>query len=120
MTEKDINWNWMNLDRTLSIKGKFEDSGMLLTLLTNWLTGLVIIEDSGNKSMPHYHVSERDTISCNVRINNVALITERNHSKTVFCEKTIRLFLLLKIGFNLTHAKWLPVLWKPLSSLQLQ
>ena len=49
MAEKDINWNWMNLDRTLYIRQ--------IPGFAN--EGLVIIEDSGHKSMPHYHVTEK-------------------------------------------------------------
>lgn len=91
MTEKDINWNWMNLDRTLSIR-QIPGFGNVVNIVNKLANeGLVIIEDSGHKSMPHYHVSE-DTISCNVRINNVALITERNHSKLCFAKKRFGYF----------------------------
>lgn len=59
MTEKDINWNWMNLDRTLSIR-QIPGFGNVVNIVNKLANeGLVIIEDSGNKSMPHYHVSEK-------------------------------------------------------------
>ena len=55
MTEKDINWNWMNLDRTLSIR-QIPGFGNVVNIVNKLANeGLVIIEES----MPHYHVSEK-------------------------------------------------------------
>ena len=71
MAEKDIDWSWMVLDRTLAIRNipGFGNVANIVTKLVNHglvnivnklaNEGLVIIEDSGHKSMPHYHVSEK-------------------------------------------------------------
>ncbi|EPR1454808.1 TPA: MarR family transcriptional regulator [Citrobacter koseri] len=59
MAEKDINWNWMNLDRTLSMKRIPGFSNVVNIVNKLASEGLVNIEDSGHKSMPHYHVSEQ-------------------------------------------------------------
>ena len=59
MAEKDINCNWMNLDRTLSIR-QIPGFGNVVNIVNKLANeGLVIIEDSGHKSMPHYHVTEK-------------------------------------------------------------
>ena len=59
MAEKDINWNWMNLDRALSIK-KIPGFSNVVNIVNKLASeGLVNIEDSGNKSMPYYRVSEK-------------------------------------------------------------
>ncbi|RVR87926.1 MarR family transcriptional regulator, partial [Citrobacter freundii] len=48
-----------NLDRTLSIR-QIPGFGNVVNIVNKLANeGLVIIEDSGNKSMPHYHVSEK-------------------------------------------------------------
>lgn len=59
LAEKDINWNWMILDRTLSINGipGFGNVVNIVNALAH--EGLVNIVESGHKSMPHYHVSEK-------------------------------------------------------------
>ena len=59
MAEKDINWNWMNLDRTLSMKRIPGFSNVVNIVNKLASEGLVNIEDSGHKSMLHYHVSEQ-------------------------------------------------------------
>ena len=47
MAEKDINWNWMNLDRTLSIR-QIPGFGNVVNIVNKLANeGLVIIEDSG-------------------------------------------------------------------------
>ena len=120
MTEKDINWNWMNLDRTLSIM-QIPGFGNVVNIVNKLANeGLVIIEDSGHKSMPYYHVSEKGYNLVQRENKYVALITERNHSKLCFAKKTIRLFLLLKICFNLALMQNGFQYWKPLSYCNLQ
>ncbi|MBJ8838802.1 MarR family transcriptional regulator [Citrobacter freundii] len=59
MAEKDINWNWMNLDRALSFKGIPSFSNVVNIVNKLASEGLVNIEDSGHKSMPYYRVSEQ-------------------------------------------------------------
>ena len=59
MAEKDINWNWMNLDRALSFKGIPGFSNVVNIVNKLASDGLVNIEDSGHKSMPYYRVSEQ-------------------------------------------------------------
>ena len=59
MAEKDINWNWMNLDRALSFKGIPGFSKVVNIVNKLASEGLVNIEDSGHKSMPYYRVSEQ-------------------------------------------------------------
>ena len=59
MAEKDINWNWMNLDRALSFKGIPGFSNVVNIVNKLAREGLVNIEDSGHKSMPYYRVSEQ-------------------------------------------------------------
>ncbi|MDO1635446.1 MarR family transcriptional regulator, partial [Escherichia coli] len=59
MTEKDINWSWMKLDRTLSIR-QIPGFGNVVNIVNKLANeGLVIIEGGGNRSMPHYRVSEK-------------------------------------------------------------
>lgn len=58
MAEKDINWNWMNLDRTLSMK-RIPGFSNVVNIVNKLASEcLVNIEDSGHKSMPYYCVSE--------------------------------------------------------------
>ncbi|AYL48727.1 MarR family transcriptional regulator [Citrobacter freundii] len=59
MAEKDINWNWMNLDRALSFKGIPGFSNVVNIVNKLASEGLVNIEDSGHKSMPYYRVLEQ-------------------------------------------------------------
>ena len=59
MAEKDINWNWMNLDRALSFRGIPGFSNVVNIVNKLASEGLVNIEDSGHKSMPYYRVSEQ-------------------------------------------------------------
>ena len=59
MAEKDINWNWMNLDRALSFKGIPGFSNVVNIVNKLASEGFVNIEDSGHKSMPYYRVSEQ-------------------------------------------------------------
>lgn len=59
MAEKDINWNWMNLDHALSFKGIPGFSNVVNIVNKLASEGLVNIEDSGHKSMPYYRVSEQ-------------------------------------------------------------
>ena len=59
MAVKDINWNWMNLDRALSFKGIPGFSNVVNIVNKLASEGLVNIEDSGHKSMPYYRVSEQ-------------------------------------------------------------
>lgn len=57
MTEKDINWNWMNLDRTIHKTVWFGNVDMYYDASTK-----VRYYWDSDKSIS-YHVSERDTIS---------------------------------------------------------
>ena len=64
MAEKDINWNWMNLDRTLSIR-QIPGFGNVVNIVNKLANeGLVIIEDSGRTSLClTTTLLKRDTIS---------------------------------------------------------
>ena len=58
-SREDINWNWYNLDRAMSIRN-MDGIGDVASLVDNLSkTGLVDIVPSGNPSMPHYRVSQK-------------------------------------------------------------
>ena len=59
MASKSRDWNWMNLDRELSIRKVpgFSQVVKIVNSLAN--QGLVNIEDSSNASMPYYRVTSK-------------------------------------------------------------
>lgn len=59
MAEKDIDWTWMILDRTLATRGipGFSNVVNIVTNLVN--EGLVDTVYNDNPSRPHYRVSEQ-------------------------------------------------------------
>ncbi|ASE82765.1 MULTISPECIES: hypothetical protein [Citrobacter] len=58
MAEKDINWNWMVLDRTLTTRNipGFSNVANIVTILVNH--GLVDVVYGKDKSRPRYRVSQ--------------------------------------------------------------
>ena len=59
MSSKEAPWNWMTLDRTLHANN-IPGFSHVVEIVTNLAKeGLVLIEDSGHPSMPHYRVSEK-------------------------------------------------------------
>lgn len=59
MASKNRDWNWMNLDRELSIRkvSGFSHVVKIVNSLAN--QGLVNIEESSNTSMPYYRVTPK-------------------------------------------------------------
>lgn len=59
MAEKDIDWTWMILDRTLATRGipGFSNVANIVTNLMN--EGLVDAAYNGSSSTPRYRVSEQ-------------------------------------------------------------
>lgn len=59
MAEKDINWTWMILDRTLAMRQipGFSNVARIVTNLVN--EGLVDVINDESTSKPRYHVSKR-------------------------------------------------------------
>ena len=67
MAEKDIDWSWMVLDRTLAIRNipGFGNVANIVTKLVNH--GLVDIVNGEGNSKPRYRVSELpDHFTCNL------------------------------------------------------
>ncbi|EOU9522930.1 MarR family transcriptional regulator [Cronobacter turicensis] len=59
MASKDRDWNWMNLDRELTMRNVPGFSQVVEIVNSLASDGLVNIEDSGNPSMPYYRVSQK-------------------------------------------------------------
>ncbi|MEY8712313.1 MarR family transcriptional regulator [Mangrovibacter phragmitis] len=59
MASKQRDWNWMNLDRTLSTKGIPGFSNVVNIVRNLAKEGFVNIEDSGHPSMPFYRVTAK-------------------------------------------------------------
>ena len=69
MAEKDIDWNWMVLDRTLAVRKipGFSNVANIVTSLVN--SGLVDVVYGEDKSRPRYKVAQ----------NGFNLIKEQQH-----------------------------------------
>ncbi|ELY4524728.1 MarR family transcriptional regulator [Cronobacter turicensis] len=59
MASKERDWNWMNLDRELTMRNVPGFSQVVEIVNRLASDGLVNIEDSGNPSMPYYRVSQK-------------------------------------------------------------